>query len=420
MKNKPTIGFIGLGKLGMDCAEVFAEQYETYGYDIYPRESDTVNVCDTIEQTVNNSDWIFIAVPTPHSLCYDGSVPSAHLEPKDFGYDDVKNVLTQINKYADANKNIVLISTVLPGTTRREFDNLLDNHTLIYNPYLIAMGSVKWDMRNPEMVIVGSKDGDDPRVQELIEIYKGIMDNEPRYEGGTWEEAESIKIFYNTYISAKVGIVNMIQDFAMRIGNTNVDVVTDALANSTIRLQSPKYMTAGMGDAGACHPRDNIALRWLAEEYNVGYDMFSTIMGAREMQAKNMAEFLVAKAEDEGINTVAIHGKAYKPNVEYCIGSYSTLVGHYVAEAGLPVVYLDPLADNKDDVVATLDEPSVVLLAHNRKITYGYVTEFSNDDLSDGFYCDIPAGSVIVDPWREMDRNNETYKVIHYGNTRPE
>jgi len=39
------IGFIGLGKLGMDCAEVFAEQYTVYGYDIYPRQSELVKVC---------------------------------------------------------------------------------------------------------------------------------------------------------------------------------------------------------------------------------------------------------------------------------------------------------------------------------------------------------------------------------------
>jgi UDPglucose 6-dehydrogenase len=416
---KPTIGMIGLGKLGMDCAEVFAEHYEVYGYDIYARKSDTVKVCEDIADCVRASDWIFIAVPTPHSLCYDGSVPSAHLEPKDFGYDDVKTVLKHINTHADASKNIVLISTVLPGTTRREFDNLLDNHTLIYNPYLIAMGSVKWDMRNPEMVIIGSKDGKDPRVEELKAIYAPLMENNPRYEGGTWEEAEGIKIFYNTYISAKVGIVNMIQDFAMRIGNMNVDNVTNALANSTIRLQSPKYMKAGMGDAGACHPRDNIALRWLAEKYDIGYDMFSTIMGAREVQAKNMAQFLVNKAEENNM-PVVIHGKAYKPDVEYCIGSYSTLVGYYVAEAGKPVVYLDPLADNPDDVVTEVPEASVVLMAHNRKVTYGYVTEFSNDDLSDGFYAEIPAGSIIVDPWREMDQNDDKYEVIYYGNTRPE
>jgi len=78
----------------------------------------------------------------------------------------------------------------------------------------------------------------------------------------------------------------MIQDVAMTNGNINVDVVTNALAASTIRIISPKYMTAGMGDAGPCHPRDNIALRWLAEKLDLGYDIFDTVMSAREQQAK--------------------------------------------------------------------------------------------------------------------------------------
>ena len=408
MNNDINIGMIGLGKLGLECAEVFAKEYPTFGYDIYPRTSDSVKVCGTVEETVNNSDWIFIAVQTPHEACYGGDVPSAHLEPKDFNYDTVKDVLTQINEHADASKNIVLISTVLPGTTRREFDNLLDKHTLIYNPYLIAMGTVAWDMINPEMVIIGSKDANDPRVEELINIYKPLMENEPRYETGTWEEAEAIKIFYNTYISAKVGIVNMIQDFAMKIGHMNVDVVTDAMANSTMRLQSPKYMTAGMGDAGACHPRDNIALRWLAEEYNLGYDMFSTIMGAREVQAKNLADFLIAQSDLYGL-PIVIHGKAYKPDVPYVIGSYSTLIGHYIIANGHNVHYADPLTnDNLEPMQA------VVLLAHNRKITYGY----AGNEEEDLFYFDIEAGSVIVDPWRKMDLNDTYYKVVHYGNTR--
>jgi UDPglucose 6-dehydrogenase len=272
-------------------------------------------------------------------------------------------------------------------------------------------------MINPEMLIIGSKDGHDPRVTELILIYEEIMENHPRYECGTWEEAESIKIFYNTYISAKIGIVNMIQDFAMKIGHMNVDVVTDAMAHSDIRLQSPKYMTAGMGDSGACHPRDNIALRWLAEEYGIGYDMFSTIMGAREVQAKNMALFLVDQAKARNL-PVVIHGKAYKPDIEYCIGSYSTLIGHYVIEAGAVVKYLDPLADDQTDVVETLDSPAVVLLAHNRKITYGYVTEHSGSDLNDNFYTDIPESSIIVDPWRKMDTNSDKYTVVYYGDTR--
>ena len=412
MKN---IGFIGLGKLGMDCAEVFAEKHTVRGYDIYPRSSDSVKVC-SIQDTIEQSEWIFIAVPTPHTEGYDGSVPSSHMEPEDFGHDAVIDAIHNVNKYATSPKKIVLISTVLPGTTRRKFYSLLDKqHEFLYNPYLIAMGSVKWDMVNTEMIMIGTEDGNPNTLAgELIDIYKTIMQNNPRYEIGTWDECEAIKIFYNTFISAKVGLVNMIQDFALKIGHINVDVVTDALARSTMRIMGPKYMTAGMGDAGACHPRDNIALRWLAQEYEIGYDLFDTVMHAREIQAKNLAQFLFDTAtQDQKFLPIAIHGKAYKPDVPYCIGSYSTLVGHYLKELGSLVKYVDPLADDPADVVATVDHPAVFLWAHNRKITY----EYTGDQLDTQPYCKIQPGSIIVDPWRKLSSTPDV-KVVHYGNTR--
>jgi UDPglucose 6-dehydrogenase len=275
------------------------------------------------------------------------------------------------------------------------------------------MGSVKWDMVNPEMVMIGTEDGNwNGLAKELVDIYNQIMQNSPRYIVGTWDECEAVKIFYNTFISAKVGLVNMIQDFAMKIGNINVDVVTDALAQSTMRIMGPKYMTAGMGDAGACHPRDNIALRWLAEEYNIGYDMFDTIMHAREVQAKNLADFLVKIATKHRL-PIIIHGKAYKPDVPYCIGSYSTLIGHYIKAHNISLHYVDPLADDKMSVTDTVNVPAVVLMAHNRSVTYGYTGE----NKEDAFYFDIKPGSVIVDPWRKLSNINGC-EVVHYGNTR--
>jgi UDPglucose 6-dehydrogenase len=238
------------------------------------------------------------------------------------------------------------------------------------------------------------------------------MQNNPRYVTGTWDECEAIKIFYNTFISAKIGLVNMIQDFAIRIGNINVDVVTDALAKSTMRIMGPKYMTAGMGDAGPCHPRDNIALRWLAEEYNVGYDLFDTIMSARESQAKNLANFLIVEAKRNNL-PIVIHGKTYKPDVSYCAGSYSTLVGHYINEWDHEMVYVDPLAEDRTNVVDSVAVPAVVLMAHNRQITYGY----TGDTADDGFYFEFAPGSVIVDPWRNL-KDIAGCEIIHYGNTR--
>jgi UDPglucose 6-dehydrogenase len=404
------VSMIGIGKLGMPCAEAMGEHYNVTGYDIYPKTSDKINIVNKLHKAVLGQDIIFVAVQTPHDPAYDGSTPIAHLPNKDFDYATVKDVLFEINKVALSHQLVVLISTVLPGTVRRELQPLIYNAKFIYNPYLIAMGSVAWDMVNPEMVIIGTEDGSlTGDAKTLIDFYKPIMQNDPRYEVGTWDEAECIKVFYNTYISAKIGLANMIQDVAIKQGNINVDVVTTALAKSTMRIMGPKYMTAGMGDAGPCHPRDNIALRYMAEKLNLNYDLFDAIMNAREVQAENLAICLVDEARKNDL-PIYIHGKAYKPNVAYCDGSYSLLVGHYVEKMmGIKPIYVDPMTmDFVDGPVV-----GVVLMAHNANVTYGYAGRQKQD-----IYCDIYDGSVVVDPWRTYKTDNKNIKVIHYGNTR--
>lgn len=404
------IGFIGIGKLGMPCAEVISKKgHDVTGYDIESRFSDFVKITSSIKECVEDRDIVFIAVPTPHDPKYDGKTPIALLEPRDFSYDIVKNILINADKHMNKNQLLVLISTVLPGTVRREFTPIIKNTRFIYNPYLIAMGSVAWDMVNPEMVMIGTSDGTETGdAKQLIEFYKTIMENDPRYVVGTWDECECIKVFYNTFISAKISLVNMIQDVAERQGNINVDIVTDALAKSTMRIMGPQYMKAGMGDGGACHPRDNIALRFLAEQLDLGYDLFDSIMVAREQQAKNIAVKLISLSNEYQLKKIYIHGKAYKPNVEYCDGSYSLLIGYYLTEMGHEPIYIDPLTDNNVDIL----EPSVILLAHSASTTYRYTGKSSTDSL----YCEIPDGSVVVDPWRNYQ--NDKCIVVHYGNSR--
>ena len=403
------IAFIGLGKLGLPCAEVCAEKgHSVNGYDIVKRKTKKVLQFPTIAGAVNGCDIVFVAVPTPHDPDYDGNAPTAHLDPKDFDYSIVKEVLQECDKHMTKDQLLVLISTVLPGTVRQQFIDLISYTRFVYNPYLIAMGSVAWDMVNPEMIMIGTDDGSETGdAKQLVDFYKTIMENNPRYVVGTWDECECIKVFYNTFISAKLGIVNMIQDVAMRQGNINVDVVTKALADSTKRIMGPQYMTAGMGDGGACHPRDNIALRYMAQELDLGYDLFDSIMTAREIQAENLAMFLVNIANEKNM-PIYIHGKAYKPGVPYVEGSYSLLVGHYCEYHGFAPTYIDPMTNDNNHP----NDPCVILLAHSATTTY----EYTNSKQDDRLYCVIPAGSVVVDPWRKFTSSVST--VVHYGNSR--
>ena len=411
-----TVGFIGLGKLGMPCAEVMATKYFVNGYDIMHRQSDTVHVT-SLEETIKEADIIFVAVQTPHDPAYGGATPSSTLDPKDFDYRVVQNTFREIEQFVKPHQLVVLISTTLPGTVRNTLRQHIPTPRFVYNPYLIAMGSVAWDMVNPEMIIIGTEDGmltED--ATEVINFYEPLMENAPDIHVGTWDEAEAIKIFYNTFISMKISIVNMIQDVAESNGNMDVDVVTGALKGSTMRITGPKYMTAGMGDAGPCHPRDNIALRHLAKKLDLGYDLFDTIILSREMQAKNLSTRIAELALHAKL-PVYIHGKAYKPGVDILDGSYSLLVGHYLKEDwDLEPIYIDPLTE--DEMPKSVK--GVILLAHNAGVTYDYVDQHSKLR-KQTLYCMVEDGSIIVDPWRTFPRDASIgVDVIHYGNTRPQ
>jgi len=322
------IAFVGLGKLGQPCAEATAERgFDVTGYDTNKAKvSGRIQIKFSLAEAVKDRDIVFVAVPTPHSEGYDGGTPSSDLPPRDFDYSYVTDCLRECNEHMAESQLLVLISTVLPGTIRRELAPLVSRTNLIYNPYLIAMGTVKQDYLDPEMIMIGTRHGGgDSGIERLRLFYRELMGFNARTETGTWEEVEAMKIFYNTFISTKLTLVNMIQDVARKLGHINTDVVTRALAHSTKRITSPRYMKAGMGDGGACHPRDNIALRWLSKELGLGYDLFGAIMSAREQQAENMAREILRHGQ-----VIYFTSNAYKPGTDLVDGSYSLLVQHYI------------------------------------------------------------------------------------------
>lgn len=378
------VAFIGVGKLGKPVAEVMATKYNVVGYDVNPQPT-SIPMLPSIKSAISGAHFVFVAVPTPHDPQYGGDTPTAHLPPKDFDYSTVVGVLQEINKTVKPDQIVVLISTVLPGTIRKILQPAIPNTTLVYNPYLIAMGTVANDFVNPEMIIIGS--ANQKLISSLKSFYRPLMKNNSRYEVGSWEDAEAIKIFYNTFISMKLSFVNMIQDVSNKNGYMDVDNITTALAASDYRITGPAYMVAGMGDAGACHPRDNIALRHLSKELDLGYDLFGAIMDSREAQAKNMAIEILKMGR-----RVLILGKAYKPRVPYTDGSYSLLVGHYITELGGEVFYYD--YNTGDTTHPTVDV---------------YVIGYWDDWVKQFKF----AHDMIFDPWRKF--TPKTKNVKYFG-----
>ena len=137
-------------------------------------------------------------------------------------------------------------------------------------------------------------------------------------------------------------------------------------------------MKPGMGDGGSCHPRDNIALRWLAKDLNLGYDIFGNVMLSREKQAENMAREILKHGKN-----IYFSSDTYKPGTDLLNGSYSMLVQHFVMEQGGNVV--SGLTGEKADVIVRVHQDDKIE--------------------SDGT-------TIIFDPWRSYPSADN---VVHYG-----
>jgi UDPglucose 6-dehydrogenase len=403
------VGLVGLGKLGMPVALALSlKGHDVVGYDIDPqrmrkdsfphreigpngepsiepllRDSDLR--FGSVDDVVAHSEIIFVAVQTPHEARYEG-VTRLPEERVDFDYSHLVSATRGVSdslERLDEDRVVVIISTVLPGTVRREILPWLSPHVkLCYNPFFIAMGTTIRDFLAPEFVLFGMRN---PEAAATARKLYSTLHGRPLYETSI-ENAELIKVAYNTYISMKVGFANVLMEICHKIEGCDVDEVTGGLALGTERLLSPRYMGGGMGDGGGCHPRDNIALSWLARELDLSYDWFESVMTARELQTDWLAELVAQHHRRRGYahNRVGIYGRAFKAGTNLTVGSPATLLRNLLEERGFDVMMFDP---HVDEGPCPFDEPAVYFVATRHD-------EFASPAWR------YPEGSVVLDPWR--------------------
>ena len=403
------IGFVGTGKLGLPVSLIYASKgHSLFCFDtnpalydssistlshLYEEERDPLNAGSlrewigdkkldiqftTLETITATCDIVFVAVQTPHNARYEGSTRIPE-ERVDFDYTYLKAAIKNISNVCTRDVAVVIISTVLPGTIRREIIPVMSPHIkLCYNPYFIAMGTVAYDCLNPEFILLGNHD-EDTRVK-VVDFYKTICDS-PVFST-TIENAELIKVTYNTFITTKTVLANTIMELCTHLPNTNCDEVVRALSMATNRIISPAYLKGGMGDGGGCHPRDNIALSWLSRELGLKYDLYDAIMTAREKHCEFLAD-VIEKHHKESLLPVCLLGKSFKPNTAITVGSSAVLLGTVLTERNIPYVFHDPHI--RKDELPTSAHVFCITCAHT---VFG---EYS-----------LPSNSIVIDPHRSF------------------
>jgi UDPglucose 6-dehydrogenase len=419
MGEPKVIGMVGLGKLGLPCllamekhgghsvigfdssseviADVMRRRINYWEEDVnnYLQESQ-IEVVSTSSELVKSCDVIFVAVPTPHEKDFEGLTPIPEGR-KNFSYEflesAIQDIATGLELYPDRNPLIVVISTVLPGTMQElvlpRLKAARSDFRFAYNPYFIAMGTTIWDFLNPEFILIGARNKKD--ISDLKDVYEFLN---PKFVEMQIESAELTKVAYNTYIGFKIVFANALAEITSEKGG-DVDEVTNALGEATQRLMSGKYLSAGMADGGGCHPRDQIAMSFLAREASLSVDIFEFIAKSRDKQTERQADLIIGESEKMNLPIVVL-GKAYKSNAPLINGSPALLLGHFLSQKGIKFETYDPWVDGYEQ---HFELPSVFFIA-------------TKHDAFKTFKA--PKGSLIIDPWGYFERQSEVH-VIYPG-----
>jgi UDPglucose 6-dehydrogenase len=332
-----TIGVVGLGRLGICAALVFAKAgFEVVGIDINEERIKSIkNREKFFEPDVNNYLEKYndrLKVSTDYKLLKAVStvivIPNTPSLPNGFfDVTSVKNIVKQVNSI---NKNalVVVSSNINIGT----IDSLSAIHKRIaYNPEFVAQGSIIRDFENPKFVVIGAYTEKD--AEETANIWRKVHTKPIYFVEPT--EAEIIKLSLN--VSYTLGIT-----FANVIGEACEKFNTDSNKILDIIYQDRRNYKQGLGFMGPCFPRDTKCFAAFCLENAVGSGYrFASLLDELNQYT---VERWIRKIKSMEKKRIGILGIAYKPNVPYIDESQALKIAQRLLSDGYEVYIYDSLA----------------------------------------------------------------------------
>ena len=335
------ISIIGIGKLGL-CLGLNLEKkgFNVTGVDIVESYIDSLKnksfisdepgvnaLLETSENFIFSvdikdalvNDLIFLVVATPSDI--NGNYDHSQINGIVDKFISLGRMQTE--------KHLVICCTTSPTYCDNIASKLEEyNWNVTYNPEFIAQGTILKDQENPDMILIGQ--ANDKLSAQLIEIYKKLVDNDPRYCVMSRTEAEITKIALKCCLTSKIACANMGGAVEFASGYLP-DKILSAIGEDT-RI-GKKYLKHGFGFGGPCFPRDNIAFGNFAE--SVGVTPF--ISRATDESNKHHLSQQVSQFKKLATKVIKFNTVTYKPESTLLVESQQLKLALELQKEGFEV-----------------------------------------------------------------------------------
>jgi UDPglucose 6-dehydrogenase len=236
------IGIIGNGFVGGAIAHGFSLWSNLRIYDTNPKLS-----THTFKDVIDNSDFVFVCVPTPMDMADNRSIDLTIL-------DSVMSEIDVHNDYFDGAGPVIIIkSTVIPGTTKK-YEKLYPSAKIVFNPEFLSERTARADFNNPSRLIIGGNKTVSNRVADL---YRERFPHVTIVQTDS-ESAEFTKYACNCFYAVKISILNEFHHVADKQQLDWNSIMAGMLTSGWINpMHTLVPGTDGnLGFGGKCFPKD--------------------------------------------------------------------------------------------------------------------------------------------------------------------
>ena len=346
--DKPTIGVIGVGWVGLVTAACFAETghpviavdinvdkiealrsgaplpiHEPGLPELVEANRERLTFTTEIDELLGVAQLLFCCVDTPPT--YSGDADLSRVEA-------VVAALPEDGKHA-----LIMKSTVPAGTgaaIRRSKPDLV----YVSCPEFLKEGSAVKDFLEPDRVVIGADPGSEWAADAIAAAYEPLGGEIVRTDVAS---AEMIKLASNAFLATKISFINEIANVCEGVGADVSEVARGMGLDGRI---GPQFLQAGIGYGGSCFPKDVSALKMLAGNTGYHFQLLNSVIEVNELQKRRVISKLSKHLGSLVGKRVALLGLAFKPNTDDMREASSLVLAARLQGEGAQVRAFDPIA----------------------------------------------------------------------------